>query len=190
MTAVFTLAIGALVFPALTPGMISMAPGLAEAVSRTTAIADFPLGPRSGASGAGCFPPVPRSSRWRRRSRARPARFGRRRLRRRAGRPGAGVAWPAPPAASAPARNGGGRDRRSACPPVFRARPLSCPRAGPLGWRHGASGMAPCRFCASSGAERRSLLSRPVIVYVSRKSPQSTRSLTRLKRSADHPMET
>jgi hypothetical protein len=47
-TALFKLAVDALAFQALTPGMISMAPGVAEAVSRGTVIADFPLGSRLG----------------------------------------------------------------------------------------------------------------------------------------------
>ncbi|MCF7726626.1 hypothetical protein GLP59_09975 [Sulfitobacter sp. M220] len=42
-TAIATLAVGALVFQALAPGMISMAPDVANAVARTTAIAQFPL---------------------------------------------------------------------------------------------------------------------------------------------------
>ncbi len=58
-TALFTLAVGALAFQALTPGMISMAPGVAEAVSRSTAIADFPLGSRLGSIWYGVFPAGP-----------------------------------------------------------------------------------------------------------------------------------
>ncbi len=58
-TALFTLAVGALAFQALTPGMISMAPGVAEAVSRGTAIADFPLGSRLGSVWYGVFPTGP-----------------------------------------------------------------------------------------------------------------------------------
>lgn len=58
-TAVFTLAAGAMAFRALTPGMISMAPGVAEAVSRTSAIADFPLGAALGGVWYGVFPAGP-----------------------------------------------------------------------------------------------------------------------------------
>lgn len=43
-TALVTLAVGALVFRAMTPGLISMAPGIADMVARSTAIANFPLG--------------------------------------------------------------------------------------------------------------------------------------------------
>jgi hypothetical protein len=57
--ALLTLAAGALAFQALTPGMISMAPGVAEAVSRGTAIADFPLGSRLGSVWYGVFPAGP-----------------------------------------------------------------------------------------------------------------------------------
>jgi hypothetical protein len=58
-TALVTLAVGALAFQALTPGMISMAPGVAEAVSRGTAIADFPLGSRLGSVWYAVFPAGP-----------------------------------------------------------------------------------------------------------------------------------
>lgn len=58
-TALITLAIGAIVFQAVTPGVISMAPGVAEAVSRTTAIADFPLGTTLGGVRHGVFPVGP-----------------------------------------------------------------------------------------------------------------------------------
>lgn len=58
-TALVTLAVGAIAFHALTPGMISMAPGVAEAVSRGTAIADFPLGSRLGSIWYGVFPAGP-----------------------------------------------------------------------------------------------------------------------------------
>lgn len=47
-TALAALAVGALVFRALTPGMVSMAPGLAEALARAEAVAGFPLGPTLG----------------------------------------------------------------------------------------------------------------------------------------------
>ena len=46
----------AFVFQALTPGMISMAPGVADAVARTTAIADFPMGQTIGGLWYGIFP--------------------------------------------------------------------------------------------------------------------------------------
>ncbi len=48
---------GALVFHALTPGMISMAPDVAGAVARTTAIAEFPLGKRLGGAWYGLMTP-------------------------------------------------------------------------------------------------------------------------------------
>ncbi len=54
-TALCALAVGALVFQALTPGMVSMAPGLADAVARSTAIADFPLGQTAGTLWYGVF---------------------------------------------------------------------------------------------------------------------------------------
>ena len=47
-TALCTLAVGALIFNAVTPGMISMAPGVADALARTTAISSFPLGETLG----------------------------------------------------------------------------------------------------------------------------------------------
>lgn len=55
-TALVTLAVGAFVFQALTPGMISMAPGVAEALTRATAVADFPLGASMGGLWYGVFP--------------------------------------------------------------------------------------------------------------------------------------
>lgn len=55
-TGLITLALGALLFQALTPGMISMAPGVADAVARTTAIADFPMGQTIGGLWYGMFP--------------------------------------------------------------------------------------------------------------------------------------
>jgi hypothetical protein len=58
-TALITLAIGAIVFQAVTPGVISMAPGVAEAVSHGTAIADFPLGSTLGGVWYGVFPVGP-----------------------------------------------------------------------------------------------------------------------------------
>lgn len=54
-TALFTLAVGALTFQALTPGMISMAPGVADAMARSTAIAEFPLGETIGGMWYGVF---------------------------------------------------------------------------------------------------------------------------------------
>ncbi|KQI70486.1 hypothetical protein AN191_17865 [Loktanella sp. 5RATIMAR09] len=54
-TVLFTLLTGAVVFQALTPGMISMAPGVAEAMARTTAITDFPLGQTIGGAWYGVF---------------------------------------------------------------------------------------------------------------------------------------
>lgn len=47
-TALCTIAVGALVFNALTPGMLSMAPGVADALARTNAITSFPLGETLG----------------------------------------------------------------------------------------------------------------------------------------------
>ncbi|TDQ57736.1 DUF6635 family protein [Phaeovulum veldkampii] len=55
-TALVTLIAGAVAFQALTPGMISLAPDLADAVSRTAAIADFPLGKTLGGLWYGVFP--------------------------------------------------------------------------------------------------------------------------------------
>lgn len=54
-TALSVLIIGALVFQALTPGMVSMAPGIADAMARTTAIDGFPLGRTLGATWYGVF---------------------------------------------------------------------------------------------------------------------------------------
>lgn len=59
MTGLVTLAIGAIVFQALTPGMISMAPGVAAAVSYGNAVADFPLGAPLGGVWYGVFPVGP-----------------------------------------------------------------------------------------------------------------------------------
>lgn len=56
-TALCTIAFGALVFNALTPGMISIAPGVADALARTTAITNFPLGETLGSAWYGTFPP-------------------------------------------------------------------------------------------------------------------------------------
>lgn len=56
-TALCTIAVGALVFNALTPGMISMAPGVADALARTTAITAFPLGETLGGVWYGLFRP-------------------------------------------------------------------------------------------------------------------------------------
>jgi hypothetical protein len=47
-TAIIALFIGAMVFQAVTPGMISMAPGLAKTIALETAVADFPLGQTVG----------------------------------------------------------------------------------------------------------------------------------------------
>jgi hypothetical protein len=56
-TALCTIAFGALVFNALTPGMISIAPGVAEALARSTAIAAFPLGETLGGLWYNIFSP-------------------------------------------------------------------------------------------------------------------------------------
>lgn len=55
-TALVTLAVGAFVFQALTPGMISMAPGVAEAFTRASAVADFPFGASMGGLWYSTFP--------------------------------------------------------------------------------------------------------------------------------------
>lgn len=47
-TTLCVLVVGALAFQALTPGMISLAPGVADALARTNAIASFPLGEMLG----------------------------------------------------------------------------------------------------------------------------------------------
>lgn len=61
-TALLMLAIGAAVFQSLTPGAISMAPGVAEQVARSTAIGAFPLGETLGAGWYGLFPVGPSPS--------------------------------------------------------------------------------------------------------------------------------
>ena len=58
-TGLVTLVIGAIAFQALTPGMISMAPGVAGAVSQGTAVAEFPLGASLGGVWYGVFPVGP-----------------------------------------------------------------------------------------------------------------------------------
>lgn len=60
-TALVMLVVGALVFHSLTPGAISMAPGLAEQVARNAAIADFPLGAGLGGVWYGVFDVGPSS---------------------------------------------------------------------------------------------------------------------------------
>ncbi|WP_187970178.1 DUF6635 family protein [Aquibium microcysteis] len=55
-TALLTLIAGAALFHALTPGMISIAPGVAEALARSTAVAAFPLGEMLGGLWYGVFP--------------------------------------------------------------------------------------------------------------------------------------
>ncbi|MBW4975101.1 hypothetical protein KZZ08_15825 [Roseovarius mucosus] len=54
-TTLCILVVGALAFQALTPGMISMAPGVADAMARTNAIASFPLGQTLGGMWYGVF---------------------------------------------------------------------------------------------------------------------------------------
>ncbi|MBS0125031.1 hypothetical protein KB874_13105 [Aestuariicoccus sp. KMU-90] len=54
-TTLCVLVVGALAFQALTPGMISMAPGVADALARTNAIASFPLGQTLGGMWYGVF---------------------------------------------------------------------------------------------------------------------------------------
>ena len=54
-TTLCVLVIGAVAFQALTPGMISMAPSVADAMARTNAIATFPLGQTLGGVWYGVF---------------------------------------------------------------------------------------------------------------------------------------
>lgn len=54
-TTLCILVFGALAFQALTPGMISMAPGVADAMARSNAIATFPLGQTLGGMWYGVF---------------------------------------------------------------------------------------------------------------------------------------
>ena len=56
VTALVLLVVGALVFRALTPGMISLAPELAGVVAHGAAVADFPLGQTLGGVWYGIFP--------------------------------------------------------------------------------------------------------------------------------------
>lgn len=55
-TALVLLVVGGLVFHALTPGMISLAPNLAGVVAHGAAVADFPLGQTLGGVWYGVFP--------------------------------------------------------------------------------------------------------------------------------------
>ncbi len=54
-TALCVILVGALLFQALTPGMISMAPDVANAMARRTAIAEFPMGKTIGGMWHGMF---------------------------------------------------------------------------------------------------------------------------------------
>jgi len=54
-TTLCVLLVGAVVFQTLTPGMISMAPGVADAMARTNAVATFPLGETVGGVWYGVF---------------------------------------------------------------------------------------------------------------------------------------
>ncbi|MFN3972190.1 MAG: DUF6635 family protein [Gemmobacter sp.] len=54
-TTLCVLVVGGLTFQVLTPGMISMAPGVADAMARTQAIATFPLGQTMGGMWYGVF---------------------------------------------------------------------------------------------------------------------------------------
>ena len=56
VTALVLLLVGAMVFRALTPGMISLAPNLAGVVAHGAAVADFPLGETLGGVWYGVFP--------------------------------------------------------------------------------------------------------------------------------------
>lgn len=58
-TALVTLVIGAITFHAITPGMMSMAPGLAGVISLSNAVADFPLGAALGGLWYSVFPRGP-----------------------------------------------------------------------------------------------------------------------------------
>ena len=51
-----TIAAGAILFRAVTPGLVSMAPGLADALSLTVAVEDFPLGSTLGEAWYTVFP--------------------------------------------------------------------------------------------------------------------------------------
>jgi len=51
-----TIAAGAILFRAVTPGLVSMAPGLADALSLTVAVEDFPLGTTLGEAWYTVFP--------------------------------------------------------------------------------------------------------------------------------------
>lgn len=61
-TAICTLLVGALAFQALTPGMITMAPGVAEIMARSSAIAEFPFGQTLGGMWYNVF--TPRAAPW------------------------------------------------------------------------------------------------------------------------------
>ncbi|MDX5413542.1 MAG: hypothetical protein LPK02_10910 [Rhodobacterales bacterium] len=56
LTAIVLLVVGALVFRAMTPGMLSLAPELAGVVAHGAAVADFPLGQTLGGMWYGVFP--------------------------------------------------------------------------------------------------------------------------------------
>ncbi|MBD3765942.1 MAG: hypothetical protein IE927_14805 [Rhodobacterales bacterium] len=58
-TALLTLAVGAVAFHALTPGVISLAPGIAGTISRSAAVAEFPLGQTLGGLWYDVFPVGP-----------------------------------------------------------------------------------------------------------------------------------
>lgn len=58
-TALVTLAVGAWVFHAVTPGLLSMAPDVARTMSHSTAVAEFPLGATLGAGWYAVFPVGP-----------------------------------------------------------------------------------------------------------------------------------
>jgi hypothetical protein len=58
-TALVMLVLGALAFQSLTPGVMSMAPGLAEQLARSAAISDFPLGSTFGRTWYSIFPVGP-----------------------------------------------------------------------------------------------------------------------------------
>ncbi|SMX43939.1 DUF6635 family protein [Maliponia aquimaris] len=58
-SALFALTLGAFVFRAVTPGLLSMAPGVAQSMTHGTAVAEFPLGATLGAGWYAVFPVGP-----------------------------------------------------------------------------------------------------------------------------------
>lgn len=58
-SALFALTLGAIVFQAVTPGLLSMAPGVAQSMTYATAVAEFPLGATLGTGWYAVFPVGP-----------------------------------------------------------------------------------------------------------------------------------